>query len=386
MTNSCDVPAPSPEVPKPDLPEGVPPLGCFYLYLTSCCNLRCRHCWVDPVYEGEELREGTYIDLDALRKGVTEAKTLGLCGAKLTGGEPMLHPQFKELVSYLASENISLSMETNGTLITPELAKFLKEEGKFTFISVSLDAPDPAGHDAFRGVKGAFLRTLAGLDALVAAGYTNCQVIMAVHRKNRHQMADVVRLATQHGAASVKFNPVMRNGRGITMYERGETLTFTELLALSEYINNELRPQSKIEVIRSLPPALTSLGELRRTMGQCGDCGVETILGILGTGEIAMCGIGQTIPALVYGKLGKDSIRSIWLNNPIIRDLRRDLSDAKGYPGICGNCIHAKSCRTGCVAENYVQNGSLVSPQFECLAAEQGGIFPKTRMKFFVAK
>jgi SynChlorMet cassette radical SAM/SPASM protein ScmF len=380
MTTSCDVPRPS-EPAKINLPEGVPLLSSFYLYLTSCCNLRCRHCWIDPVYEGEALRPGTYIDLEALKKGVPEAKELGLCGAKLTGGEPMLHPQFCEVVSYLVSEGISLSMETNGTLITPELARFLKEEGKLTFISVSLDAPDPAGHDSFRGLKGAFVRTLAGLDALVNAGFANCQVIMAVHRKNRHQIADVVRLAAEHGAASVKFNPVMRNGRGRGMHERGEALDFSEILALSEYINNELRPQSKIEVIRTLPPALTSLAELRRTYGQCGDCGVAGILGILGTGEIALCGIGQTIPALVYGRLGVDSIRKIWLDHPVLKGLRCDLDNVRGYPGICGKCIHAKSCRTGCVAENYAQNGCLVSPQRECLSAESSGIFPATRLR-----
>jgi len=85
MTTSCDVPRPS-EPAKINLPECVPLLSSFYLYLTSCCNLRCRHCWIDPVYEGEALRPGTYIDLEALKKGVPDAKELGLCGAKLTGG------------------------------------------------------------------------------------------------------------------------------------------------------------------------------------------------------------------------------------------------------------------------------------------------------------
>jgi radical SAM protein with 4Fe4S-binding SPASM domain len=204
---------------------------------------------------------------------------------------------------------------------------------------------------------------------------------MAVHRKNRHQIADVVRLAAEHGAASVKFNPVMRNGRGIGMHERGEALDFSEILALSDYINNELRPQAKIEVIHTLPPALTSLTELRRTYGQCGDCGVAGILGILGGGEIALCGIGQTIPELVYGRLGEDSLREIWLNHPVLKNLRCDLDNVRGYPGICGKCIHAKSCRTGCVAENYAQNGCLVSPQRECLSAESSGIFPATRLR-----
>ena len=204
---------------------------------------------------------------------------------------------------------------------------------------------------------------------------------MSVHNENRHQMAELVELAADHGAGSVKFNPVTPTGRGIEMHEKGEALNFSEQLEMAEYINNELRPNSRIPVIRPMPPALTPVDELRRTKGRCGDCGVTGILGIVGNGDIALCGIGQTVPELVYGKLGVDSIRDIWLQNPVIQGLRRDLEDVEGYPGICGSCIHAKSCRTGCVANNYLCNGCLVSPQWLCLEAEKAGIFPKTRMK-----
>ncbi|MCA1916240.1 radical SAM protein [Methanospirillum hungatei] len=366
-----------------NLPEGVPPLFFFFLYLTSGCNLRCKHCWIDPSYASDNQVHGAYIPLNLLKKAVQEAKELGLCGAKLTGGEPMLHPQFQDVVSYLHSEGLRLSMETNGTLITPELAQFMKEGDKVDFITISLDSPVPDIHDQFRGKKGAFQKALDGLDALVEAGYTNCQVIMAVHKNNRDQMADLVKLATEHGAASVKFNPFIKSGRGIQMNERGETLNLTDILELSEYISKTLRPSSTISLIFLTPLALTSLSDLRVRKGYVGDCGVLNVLGILGTGEIALCGIGQTIPELVYGKLGIDSIKDIWMNNPIIQTLRKDLENVYEYPGICGSCIHAKQCRTGCVAHNYLENGILVSPQWECREAENMGIFPKTRLRSF---
>ena len=382
MTSS-DAPGTQNQPRELDLPEGVPHLRAFYLYLTACCNLRCRHCWVSPVHEDETLKPDLYIDPEALKEAVREGKKLGLSSAKLTGGEPTLHPYFREVVTHLTEEGLSLNMETNGTLITPDLARFLREESNVSFISVSIDSPDPAGHDRFRGVKGAFRRALAGLDDLVEAGYDNCQVIMAVHNENRHQMAELVELAAEHGAGSVKFNPVTPTGRGIDMHEKGEALGFLEQLEMADYINNGLRPNSRIPVIRPMPPALTPLDELRRMNGRCGDCGVTGILGFVGNGDIALCGIGQTVPELIYGKLGVDSIRDIWLQNPVIQGLRRDLEDVEGYPGICGSCIHAKSCRTGCVANNYVQNGRLVSPQWLCQEAVDAGIFPKTRMKSF---
>ncbi len=143
---------------------------------------------------------GQTIDLEALRQGIAEGKTLGLTSAKLTGGEPMLHPRFMEIVDMLSKEGISLNMETNGTLLTPENARYLKEHTNVAFISVSIDSPVEKEHDAFRGVKGAFKKVLHGLDCLVGAGYTNAQVIMSVHRGNRHQIADLVRLAADHKA------------------------------------------------------------------------------------------------------------------------------------------------------------------------------------------
>ena len=46
--------------------------------------------------------------------------------AKLTGGEPVLHPRFVEIVDFLSTENIKLNMETNATLIDADLARHLK--------------------------------------------------------------------------------------------------------------------------------------------------------------------------------------------------------------------------------------------------------------------
>ena len=171
----CDVPdEPVVSTGQPaliiDLPEGVPRLNAFYLYLTASCNLRCRHCWIAPEYAGGKPVPGKYVDLDALRSAIVEAKTLGLSSAKLTGGEPMHHPQFKEIVEMLTAEGLSLNMETNGTLMTREMAQFLKEKSRVNFISVSIDSPVPAEHDAFRGVKGSFDAVIRGLDFLVEAG------------------------------------------------------------------------------------------------------------------------------------------------------------------------------------------------------------------------
>ncbi|MBD3385331.1 radical SAM protein, partial [candidate division KSB1 bacterium] len=121
------------------LPEGIPPLRSFYLYLSDGCNLACRHCWITPHFVDGEPDPGQVIDKDALQKAVAEAKSMGLTHAKLTGGEPMLHPRFFEIADMLTEAGLSLDMETNGTLITPENARYLKEKTNLSFVSVSID-------------------------------------------------------------------------------------------------------------------------------------------------------------------------------------------------------------------------------------------------------
>ena len=377
----CDVDVSLPTASSVTLPEGVPPLRSFYLYLTSGCNLMCRHCWIRPRFIHGRPDPQECIDLEQLFAAVKEGKTLGLASAKLTGGEPLFHPRFREIAAGLSELGLRMNMETNGVLLTPELARFLKNDTKVTFLSVSLDEDNPAAHDAFRGVRGAFESALRGLDALAEAGYRNTQVIMSLHTGNVGKMENVVRLAAGHGAASVKFNPVTDTGRGRQMTARGETLGLPELLALEKYVYGELREKTGIKTcILNVPPALRSFRTLMATRGCTGDCGVAGILGILGTGEIAMCGIGQTVPSLVYGKLG-DSITDIWLHHPKLLTLRRELEDWKHYPGICGDCLLARYCRTGCVANNYPDDGVMVGAGKQCQEALARGLFPKSRRR-----
>ena len=185
--------------------------------------------------------------------------------------------------------------------------------------------------------------------------------------------------AAARGAASVKLNPVTRTGRGTTMHERGETLDFDEQMELARYIDKDLGPRAPTPIILNIPPALSSLRKLRHSSASCGDCGVRGILGILGTNQYALCGIGSTCPEFVYGQLGKDSIRDIWLTNPTVLLLRRALADVDSFPGICARCIFARACRTGCVADNYVRSGQLIATEWMCAEAVRREVFPAAK-------
>jgi SynChlorMet cassette radical SAM/SPASM protein ScmF len=360
-----------------DLPEEVPPLSTFYLYLTSGCNLRCRHCWITPRFVDGEPSPGETLSLELLRSAIEQARPLGLSGAKLTGGEPMLHPQFVQIVDLLTAEGIRTHMETNGTLIDAALARHLREETSLWFISISIDGPTAQIHDAFRGVEGSFEAAVRGFRHLVEAGYQP-QLIMSPHRGNVNYVEEVVDLAIELGAGSIKFNPVTRSGRGIAMHERNEALDVVEILELAHFVRGELQERSPIRLTLATPPALYTVGELI-DWGTDQQCHVRHILGILGSGDMALCGVGQNIPELCFGNLEDTGVREVWLHHPVLRQLRQELEGR--YPGLCGDCIHAQRCLTHCVAQNYVDAGQLVVPHTLCAAAHEQGLFPAGRLR-----
>ena len=81
-----------------------------------------------------------------------------------TAGEPLLRPDIYEIITYAKSLELKPVLATCGTTLTQEVASRLKAAG-IERISVSLDGPDAASHDAFRGVPGAFEGSMKGLEA-----------------------------------------------------------------------------------------------------------------------------------------------------------------------------------------------------------------------------
>lgn len=362
-------------VERIELPEGCPPLNTYYVYLTAGCNLACRHCWLSPKFQRNG-GTGGHLDYDLFALAVEEGLPLGLGRVKLTGGEPLLHPDFTRLVDLLKEKEVAMTVETNGTLLTASLARYLKDESTLSHISVSLDGAEPETHDDFRGVVGSFESACQGVRYLVEVGY-HPQVIMSLHRGNVDQIEALVRLAEEMGAGSVKFNLIQPTGRGEAMTERGQTLDIRRLVELGRWVEGDLQKRASIRLHYSWPMAFYGL---RRLMNEgSSTCGIFGILGILATGHLAMCGIGTQVPELCYGRLGEDPVAQVWTSHPTLVELRRQLPSE--MEGICADCIFLDRCLGHCVAENYFIDQRLTAPYHFCQAVAQNGLFPASRRR-----
>ncbi|MEW6283533.1 MAG: radical SAM protein, partial [Candidatus Eremiobacterota bacterium] len=130
--------------------------------LTRGCNLACQHCYAaagrpDP----DELDTREALDL------VPQFRKAGVLYAILSGGEPLARRDVFELALALRREGIATSLSTNGLLVTPRNLARIRQ--CFDYVGISLDGTESV-HDNFRGMQGAYQRSLAALRQCREAG------------------------------------------------------------------------------------------------------------------------------------------------------------------------------------------------------------------------
>ena len=349
-------------------------INTLYFYLTEGCNLACRHCWMGPRFDATGSNYPV-LPVELFETAIREARPLGLSGVKLTGGEPLLHPEIMQLLEIIRREGLKLTLETNGLLCTPAIAAAVARIAN-PFVSVSIDGADAETHEWVRGVPGSFEAAKQAVRHFVEAGIRP-QVIFSLMRRNVGQIDAMVRLAEELGAGSLKFNVVQPTARGETLHATQETLSIGELIALGRHVEQELAPQSKPRLIFHYPPAFRSLRRIADG-DACSTCGIFGILGVIASGHYSLCGIGEQVPELVFGQVGKDPLLTVWQENSVLKTLRAELPSR--LEGVCGRCLMKERCMGSCVAQNFYSKGSLRAPYWFCEQAEMEGLFPASRL------
>jgi MoaA/NifB/PqqE/SkfB family radical SAM enzyme len=161
--------------------------------LTYRCNNRCRHCWLrlpaDAYVKRKELTT------DEIRRIADEARTLGVRDWTISGGEPMLRHDFVDILEYLTRQTRSYTLKTNGTLITPNIARLLKRPGE-TWISVYGATAEV--YDRVVGTSGRFEQLMRGIALLNEAG-ARYVIQLFPMRENWHQWPQMIELANSLG-------------------------------------------------------------------------------------------------------------------------------------------------------------------------------------------
>lgn len=158
--------------------------------LTYRCNNRCRHCWLWTDDGRGELTKEEIFDI------VDQARAMGCREWAISGGEPMLRPDFAEIFDYITSRSRTYSLNTNGTLITPEIAQLMKRKGSKM---VALYGATPEVHDHITRNPGSFDATMRGFELLKEAGAGFIVQIVPM-KDNYHQLEEMKALAESLGS------------------------------------------------------------------------------------------------------------------------------------------------------------------------------------------
>jgi MoaA/NifB/PqqE/SkfB family radical SAM enzyme len=160
-----------------------------HLDLTYRCNNNCRHCWLRiPPGDPERDRE---LSFDEIRNIVDQARALGTRRWSISGGEPMLRPDFPEIFAYLTGKAVSYTLNTNGTLITPEIARLLTRKGTKM---VALYGATKETYDHVTRHPGGFEMVMQGFHYLKEAG-AGFIVQLIPMRDNWHEWEKMTELA-----------------------------------------------------------------------------------------------------------------------------------------------------------------------------------------------
>ncbi|CDA23410.1 radical SAM domain-containing protein [Mycoplasma sp. CAG:611] len=175
-----------------------------YLELTRACNLKCIHC-----LNNSGIKQKDELTKEDLLKLIKNFSSHGVQEIRFTGGEPLLFNGIYDLIRFATEEGICTSLGTNGTLVTKEVAKKLKESG-LKKVVVSIDG-NKKTHDKIRGKKN-YQKAMHGLKYLQKNGI-NVRVNSVIMKSN---MEDVIKLAKKMSRKKITIfiRRFISSGRG----------------------------------------------------------------------------------------------------------------------------------------------------------------------------
>ncbi len=180
--------------------------------ITRRCNLKCVHCYAharDREFDNELTFEQGKAIIDDLA-------AFGSPVILFSGGEPLMRKDLPELAEYAVSKGMRAVISTNGTLITKEKARILKEIG-LSYVGISLDGMEEI-HDRFRGMKGSYQKALEGIRNCQEAGI-KVGLRFTVNKANVVDVPQVFDLLEEENIPRVCFYHLVYAGRGSKLVE-----------------------------------------------------------------------------------------------------------------------------------------------------------------------
>jgi len=340
--------------------------------VTTACNLRCKHC-----YSNSGKKQKNELTTEQAKKAIDIFDRAGVTILAFSGGEPLVRPDIFTLTKYAHKKGLYVALATNGTLITSAKSQEMKDAG-IQFVQISLDGANAETHDAFRGIQGAFNKTLEGIKNSVAKNFF-VEISTTATRYNYTEVPAIIDLSEKLGANWFMAFNFVPTGRGKDVIETD--LTPQQREEMLKMLWHELKTRQHINVLSTAPQFARVALEKEATekkkiipthfynpilSGKLMD--LAEFIGGCGAGRLymAMRPNGDLEPCVFFplkiGNVLKDDFEDLWMHNPVLNNLRNKdiLTDG------CGTCEFRYYCG-GCRARAYGYLDNYLSPDPGCI-------------------
>jgi radical SAM protein len=351
--------------------------------VTQSCDLACKHCRAaaQPIAHPDEL---TNAEGKALIDQIAEMHVPIFV---FTGGDPMKRKDVFELIRYAADKGVHVALTPSATpLLTREAIFKLKEAG-LVRLGISLDGSTPEIHDAFRGLPGAYARTIQAIEWANEAGIP-IQVHSTISRHNANDLDNLCALFEK--LAIVMWNvfflvPVGRGQIGDLLSGEEFEQVFGKIYELSHRVNFQIKTTEAMHYRRYL--LQHNLEERRMGHGhphgnaaapQAYESGTPTAdaktrtMGWAtrrvndGKGFLFVSHTGNVYPSgflpIQAGNVRQTPLSEIYREAPIFKSLR----DTSKLEGKCGACEYKEICG-GSRARAYALTGDPLAQEPCCI-------------------
>ena len=382
----------TPQSPAPD----APPLRLLFWETTAACNLACVHCRRLDV--SQKLSQDD-LSTEQATSMIRALPDIGRPILVFSGGEPLMRPDLFELAEVAVDAGLPIALATNGTIMDGTIAQRVIDVG-FRRVSMSFDGPDPAVHDGFRGIDGAFESTVRGFKALRSRGMS-MQINTTVTKHNYEHLDRMYDLALELDADALHIFMLVPVGCGMSLSEEIKLDDQEYESALNWIYDRSLEQRLHLKAtcaphyFRVMTQRAKADGQPmphaahpHRTMGghpgghdktnadgdgqpphggagAHGDMAAMTkgclagqaICFISHTGEVFPCGY---LP-VSSGNVKTTPLPSIWRGSETFNELRDDTN----LEGKCGCCEYKKLCM-GCRARAYAETYDYMAEEPNC--------------------
>lgn len=285
-------------------------LKTLFFEITKKCNARCEHCGSRC-----DIDEPEGISGDMFKSVLLDVKqNIGSDNVmvNITGGEPLLRKDLFDIMGYAHNElGFEWGMVTNGTLITNDIIKKMKQSGMAT-ISISLDGMQKT-HEEFRHLPNSFNKILNNIIKLIDANFLDhIQVTFIANKKNIHELPALWRLLNNMGITSMRISSIDPIGRAED--NKDLMLDTNDFKYLFKFIDNTNK-KNELPCVWSCSHYFGNTDISPDELGRHFQCQTGKNVGsILSDGSIFVCPNVPRLPELIQGNIKTDKFSDVWKN------------------------------------------------------------------------